>query len=312
MSWSDQSEIRRAINGFGIPLLVGAMILSTGVAVVSGCYFLYSRLGPDRLAQVVHDAFWVICWTGLSEGLLLLIGILVYWRLARRIETLQRELSDLTRGVLHDLKTPVTHIRNAAEGALVGNGHAEDALPTIIESCDVLVDVIDSNAEISRVQNASLPQQEPSVDFAAIVRACADLYADVAAEKGVAFSSDVSETPIPLHIPKAHLQHLAANLIDNAIKFTPTDGAVHVVLHADPGGLVELEVSDTGIGIPKEKQGRIFERFYRVDDSRHTPGHGLGLALVHAIITRWRGRIRLESAEGRGSTFRVELPVARN
>ena len=70
MSWSDQSEIRRAINGFGIPLLVGAMILSTGVAVVSGCYFLYSRLGPDRLAQVVHDAFWVICWTGLSEGLL--------------------------------------------------------------------------------------------------------------------------------------------------------------------------------------------------------------------------------------------------
>ena len=312
MSWSDQSEIRRAINGFGIPLLVGAMILSTGVAVVSGCYFLYSRLGPDRLAQVVHDAFWVICWTGLSEGLLLLIGILVYWRLARRIETLQRELSDLTRGVLHDLKTPVTHIRNAAEGALVGNGRAEDALPTIIESCDVLVDVIDSNAEISRVQNASLPQQEPSVDFAAIVRACADLYADVAAEKGVAFSSDVSETPIPLHIPKAHLQHLAANLIDNAIKFTPTDGAVHVVLHADPGGLVELEVSDTGIGIHKAKQGRIFERFYRVDDSRHTPGHGLGLALVHAIITRWRGRIRLESAEGRGSTFRVELPVPRN
>ena len=312
MSWFDQSEIRRVVNGSGIPLLVGAMIFSTGVAVVSGCYFLYSRLGPDRLAQVVHDAFWVICWTGLSEGLLLLIGILVYWRLARRIETLQRELSDLTRGVLHDLKTPVTHIRNAAEGALVGNGRAEDALPTIIESCDVLVDVIDSNAEISRVQNASRSQREAPVDFVEIVRDCTDLYADVAAEKGIAFTSDVPNAPIPVRIPKAHLQHLAANLIDNAIKFTPADGAVHVILHTGPGGLVELVVADTGIGIPKAKQGRIFERFYRVDDSRHTPGHGLGLALVQAIVSRWRGRIRLDSAEGRGCTFCVELPVARN
>ena len=309
MSWFDQSEIRRAINGSGIPLLVGAMIFSTGVAVVVGCYFLYSRLGPDRLAQVVHDAFWVIFWTGLSEGLLLLIGILVYWRLGRRIETLQRELSDLTRGVLHDLKTPITHIRNAAEGALVGNGCAENALPAIIESCNVLVDVIDSNAEISRVQNGVPSRLEKAVDFSAIVRDCTDLYSDVAAEKGLAFTSDVPNAPIHLHIPKAHLLHLVANLVDNAVKFTPANGTVHVALHAVSREIVALEVSDTGIGIPRSKQGRIFERFYRVDDSRHTPGHGLGLALVHAIVTRWRGRIHLDSVVGCGSTFRIELPV---
>lgn len=309
MSSSDLVGIRQTVNRSGIPLLVGAMLFSTGVAVVTGFWMHCRRLSGDNQVDLLCDYLWVVFWTGLAEGVALFIGIWIYRRLARRISTLQTELSDLANGVLHDLKTPITHIHNAAEEALNGQKDAAEALPAIMESCDGLAELIDANSEISRTYGAASETVAVPVDFAAVVRQCAELYADIAAEKSISFTVDLPDVPLPLYVHKAQLQHLAANLVDNAVKFTPRGGRVSVMLARAGRGIARLTVADTGIGIPRAALPRIFRRFYRVDGSRHGAGNGLGLALVQAIVECRNGRIRVESEEGRGSQFILDMPI---
>ena len=102
------------------------------------------------------------------------------------------------------------------------------------------------------------------------------------------------------------------NLIDNAIKYTPTGGSVTIQTFptAADGGGVEIHVSDTGIGIPLEHQARVFERFYRVDPAHTIPGTGLGLAIVKEVIEAYGGKVQLDSTPGVGSTFTITLPGA--
>ena len=106
------------------------------------------------------------------------------------------------------------------------------------------------------------------------------------------------------------IQRMLTNLVDNAIKYTPGGGRVTVSVRGDSDGAVVLSVSDTGPGIPEEDHERIFERFYRGDQSRSEPGTGLGLSLARAIARAHGGDITVESRPMEGSTFRVSLPVA--
>ena len=106
------------------------------------------------------------------------------------------------------------------------------------------------------------------------------------------------------------IQRMLTNLLDNAIKYTPAGGRVTVSVQGDSDGAVVLSVSDTGLGIPEEDLARIFERFYRGDQSRSEPGTGLGLSLARAIARAHGGDITVESHPGEGSTFRVTLPAA--
>jgi two-component system sensor histidine kinase ResE len=103
---------------------------------------------------------------------------------------------------------------------------------------------------------------------------------------------------------------MLTNLVDNAIKYTPDGGRVTVSVRGDSGGAVVLSVSDTGPGIPEQDLARIFERFYRGDQSRSEPGTGLGLSLARAIARAHGGDITVESRPGEGSTFTVRLPAA--
>ena len=104
------------------------------------------------------------------------------------------------------------------------------------------------------------------------------------------------------------LQRMVANLIDNAIKYTPEGGRVHVGIRAD-GGSCEMTVENTGPGIPREDQAKVFQRFFRGDQSRSQGGAGLGLSLVYAIVTAHGGSINLESLPARYTRFRIRLPL---
>jgi signal transduction histidine kinase len=133
----------------------------------------------------------------------------------------------------------------------------------------------------------------------------------LAEDKGVSVACNV-EGNVCVEGDRARIKQVVVNLLDNAIKYTPYYGSINLNVHAREGKAV-IEVADTGIGIPPEALPHIFERFFRVDNarSRGAGGAGLGLAIVKSICTAHGGRVEVESTEGRGSRFTVELPLAR-
>ena len=136
-----------------------------------------------------------------------------------------------------------------------------------------------------------------------------EFFDPLACQKGLTLTLDA---PAPASVigDKTLIQQLFTNLIDNAVKYTPEGGTIALAMQAKDG-MVEVSVEDTGIGIPEDALPDIFKRFYRVDESRSRErgGSGLGLSICHFIVEAHRGRIKVESEAGRGSSFTVYLPM---
>ena len=217
-----------------------------------------------------------------------------------------RELRDLATNVLHDLKTPLTTVQNAAELAMGGRMGSSEAGARIIEGTQTILKLIAVNSEISQSYfGYSQPFEE--VNITDIVLHVVELLAPVAEGKGVELGAQLPETPVRIKAHRSKTLRLLDNLVDNAIKFTPQGGKVIVRLSFDERYIM-LQVSDTGCGIPAEDIKCIYKRFYRCDSSRHSPGFGLGLSLVHAISTLYHGSVECRSEPGKGTEFTVRLP----
>jgi signal transduction histidine kinase len=145
------------------------------------------------------------------------------------------------------------------------------------------------------------------VPLPALVADACDLYADLAEEKQIAI--EVRVPPLTVDVDEARVRQVLANLIDNAVKYTPGGGRVWIEARAD-GPSVVVEVGDTGIGIGEAELPRVWERLYRGDASRSARGLGLGLSLVKAIVEAHGGCVAVRSRPGQGSVFTVTLPAA--
>jgi signal transduction histidine kinase len=143
-----------------------------------------------------------------------------------------------------------------------------------------------------------------------LIHRTVDDFEDTIHQAGLELNLDIPPDRMRLMGDPVHLSRLLDNLISNAIKFTPTGGRINIRLQRDNGTAI-LEVSDTGVGIPSDKLERVFDRFYQVDGSstRRYGGTGLGLALVKEIAISHGGQVSVESTVGKGSTFRVNLPL---
>ena len=220
---------------------------------------------------------------------------------------------DFVANVSHELKTPLAAIRGYAEtlrdGALQEQETALRFTERLLWQCRRLQALLDDLLTLSRLEGAgqAVAEREP-VDLAALAQRAVETLAAAAREKRVRLAID--EQPLP-RIPgdADGLERLLVNLLDNAIKYNRPGGEVLLRL-APAGGEVMIAVSDTGIGIPPEALGRIFERFYRVDKgrAREEGGTGLGLAIVKHLAQSHGGHVEVESRMGRGTTFRVFLP----
>jgi len=225
-----------------------------------------------------------------------------------RIQGLVTGIKEMTDNIAHDLKSPITRIRGQAELALVGDGPLEELAATAIEESDRLLAMIDAMLFISRTEaGVTRPELRP-VDLADLVRSACELFQSVAEDKGIHLSWSATES-LPLMADAPLVQRLTANLLDNAIKYTPAGGKVQLTLTRDGNGSALLRVQDTGPGISAADLPHIFDRFYRGDPSRSQPGSGLGLSFARAVAHAHGGDIRVESTPGRGSTFTAELPV---
>lgn len=230
----------------------------------------------------------------------------------RRLERMRR---DFVSNVSHELKTPLTSIQAYADTLLDGGlADAENNrlfVQRIVEQTERLRILIMDLLRLARIEDDQVSIELGAVDLAAVARECVAERLAVATAKRITLETDSSIGPIVVRAESEGLRTILDNLVDNAINYTPAGGLVRIAVE-----LLEREacltVADTGVGIPREHQQRVFERFYRVDRarSRAVGGTGLGLAIVKHLTQAFGGRVELESELEKGSTFRVWLPLA--
>jgi heavy metal sensor kinase len=224
-----------------------------------------------------------------------------------RIQGLVADIREMTDNIAHDLKSPITRIRGQAELALTTGGPLEELAGTAIEESDRLLTMIDAMLFISRTEaGVTRPELKP-LDLAALVRDACELFRSLAEDKRIRLAWSAPER-LPLMADTPLVQRMLANLIDNAIKYTPAGGEVAVTLEPSAEGAAVVRVRDTGPGIPDGDLPHIFERFYRGDPSRSQPGAGLGLSLARAVARAHGGDITVASSPA-GSTFTLRIPV---
>jgi signal transduction histidine kinase len=177
---------------------------------------------------------------------------------------------------------------------------------SVIEGCDDLIEMIGTMLEIARTDSGVAELTVEPLDLREIVAEAADLFAPMAEDKHIHIRLAESSRAVWVSGDRSRLQRVVANLLDNAIKYTPCGGTVTLSMHTDAAG-VKMEITDTGEGIDATDIPHVFDRFYRGDKSRSTPGSGLGLSLAQAIVRAHGGAITVKST-GRGTAFSVLLP----
>ena len=221
-----------------------------------------------------------------------------------------REVRSVTDDVAHELKTPLTRLRGAAELAI---GKADAAPETVelaavvAEECAEMLELINSLLEITRTESGINGLRTETTDLASMLRRACELFQVLAEDLGITLSQEIPDNAVLVNAEPVRLQRVFANLIDNALKFSDKGGTITISLTSERGSAV-VRVSDTGCGISASDLPHIFERLYRCDASRSRPGSGLGLTLAAAIVRAHGGTITAESTPGQGSIFTVTLP----
>jgi signal transduction histidine kinase len=298
------SNFRRVlVLGAGFALIIG---------VAGGIFLTRSTLKPLR---DLRDAVRRILQTGQTDDRVPVYGTEdavdelsgLFNAMLARITTLIHGMRNALDHVAHDLRTPMTRLRVTAESALATNDPVKhrEALSDCLEESERVLSMLTTLMDISEAETGTMKLNVTGVAVAQLATEIVDLYEDTAEDAGVTLRADV---PADLNVPadRDRLRQALANLVDNAIKYTPRGGRVEVTA-ASEGDSIVIRVSDTGPGISEQDLPRIFDRLYRGDQSRATRGLGLGLSLVRAYVEAQGGTVTVSSQPGLGTTFQIRL-----
>jgi PAS domain S-box-containing protein len=226
--------------------------------------------------------------------------------------------SDFVTTVSHELRTPLTSIYGFAETLLRQDVPFEEEerrvfLGYIASESERLTRIVDQLLSVARLDTGDLQVNLAPTDVRTVVSDVIQIAEQAPMANGHSFVVDLPEDPLDAEADRDKLRQILANLVDNAVKFSPNGGTVTVAARAN-GEVAEVRVVDEGIGIAEEEQRRIFTKFFRGDAMTRDPatgGTGLGLFIAHGLVSAMGGRMWVDSREGAGSSFAFELPLAR-
>jgi signal transduction histidine kinase len=289
----DAAAFRRRVTG----TLAWAGLLTLGVGLAGGIFISRNMLRrveavSNTAARIIHgDLGQRVKLTGSGDEFDQLATNLN--AMLDQIERLMEGMRQVTDNIAHDLRTPLSRLRSRLEVTLLERpdpARYQEAMRQTIGEADHLLGTFSALLSIAEAEAGSNRAGMGTVDLAEIAGSVAELYEPFAEEKGLTLEVDV-EQAVMVRGDRHLIAQAVANLIDNAIKYTP-DGRVRLSVARGPGG-ARLEVADSGPGIPPDRRNAVFDRFVRLEGSRSTPGNGLGLSLVRAVARLHGGAVTL-------------------
>ncbi|MEX0754245.1 MAG: HAMP domain-containing sensor histidine kinase [Actinomycetota bacterium] len=232
--------------------------------------------------------------------------------MAADLESVERQRRDLVANAAHELKTPIAAMRAHLENLLDGVEQPDPkTLQVMLGQAERLGRLVEQLLDLSRLESGDLPLRRGRLPLPPLVDQVISEIGVARGDRNVNVTNGIGDDLPPVIADRERVAQVVFNLLDNAVRFTAPGGSVTVTAEGH-GGVVQVRVADTGVGIPAEHLPRVFERFYRVDSarSRDEGGTGIGLAIARSVVEAHGGRIWAESRPGRGSDFVFELPAA--
>ena len=307
-------SLQELLKGFRTAALV-VLLIFVPASIIGGAFLAAQILKP--LHHLTEAARHIVA-TGRFDARVASRGngdeldalVHLFNEMLEHIERLLQAMRDSLDNVAHDLRTPITHIRQKAQAALESNKDVEvvrEALADCIEETERVTTLLNTLMDISEAESGATRFERLPVSISAVVDTVIDSYLEVAEEKQVSVTTSINANWQVLGDAGA-LRRVFANLLDNAIKYTPSGGKIDFTATPE-NGFLAISVADNGQGISPQDLPRIYDRLFRGDKSRSERGLGLGLSFVRAIVISHGGSIDIQGAVNQGTLATVRLPM---
>jgi two-component system heavy metal sensor histidine kinase CusS len=306
---SSDERVEREFAVLFIAVLAGSIVASGLIAITVTKHGLrplkemtqsVARVGPAHLKERLAPADWPRELRPLASA---------FDEMLKRLDDSFTRLSQFSADLAHELRTPIANIMGEAQVALTRDrtaGEYREIIESTIAECERLSRIVDNLLFVARVDAEREPIQKKRFDARAAAEKIATFYQTIADDHHVAISCSGEGE---IYADPDLFERALANLLDNALRFTPENGSIQIAL-SEYNARFEVAVSDNGCGIAPQHLPRVFDRFYRAESSRSSDGAGLGLALVKSIVELHGGNATIHSEVGRGTTVTLAFPAA--